>query len=76
MLRGIGLPPLTVSEALDALEAVVAAGTDALVADVSWPSFLPVFTSSRHSPLLSRLAGPPQPGQAAPEDGPGAEPEA
>ncbi len=59
MLRGIGLPPLSVPAALDALEAVVAADTDALVADVSWPSFLPVFTSARPSPLLSRIAGSP-----------------
>ncbi|WP_455678827.1 SDR family NAD(P)-dependent oxidoreductase [Streptomyces antimycoticus] len=55
-LRRRGLVPLAVDAALDALDEAVTSGTDLVVADVVWSRFLPAFTASRPSPLLSRFA--------------------
>ncbi|OEV13555.1 acyl carrier protein, partial [Streptomyces nanshensis] len=68
-LRRRGLIPLAVDAALAALDDAVTAGTDLVVADVVWPRFLPAFTASRPSPLLSGFA-PKVPRQsAAPSEG-------
>jgi NAD(P)-dependent dehydrogenase (short-subunit alcohol dehydrogenase family)/acyl carrier protein len=57
-LRRRGLTPLLVPAAVQALEQSVLADTtwDPVVADISWPRFLPAFTASRPSPLLAAFA--------------------
>ncbi|MFJ5227416.1 SDR family NAD(P)-dependent oxidoreductase [Streptomyces sp. NPDC088400] len=51
-----GLPFLDRDRALDALAQVLAGGETVLaVAEVDWPTFVPVFTAARPRPLLSEL---------------------
>ncbi|MER6693778.1 type I polyketide synthase [Streptomyces minutiscleroticus] len=52
-LRRRGLPPLPVAGAVAALARAVSLGTDAVLADVRWPRFLPVFTAARPARLFA-----------------------
>nr|WP_273942243.1 type I polyketide synthase [Kutzneria chonburiensis] len=54
-LRRQGLVPLPVDDAMAALSAAVSLGEDRVLADVAWPRFLPVFTSTRPAPFFTAL---------------------
>ncbi|MEU7206278.1 type I polyketide synthase [Streptomyces sp. NPDC045470] len=55
-LRRRGLTPLPVADGVAALARAVARGTDAVLADVAWPRFLPAFTAARPAPLFTEVA--------------------
>ncbi len=61
-LRKRGLAPLPVPAAIQALEQSIVGAGDPVIADISWPRFLPAFTAARPSPLLGSFAP-----QTAPE---------
>ncbi|GLZ27950.1 hypothetical protein Lesp02_01400 [Lentzea sp. NBRC 105346] len=66
-LEARGLRLLRPSDALHALGRIVGAGrSGVVVADVDWNRFVPVFTSTRHSPLLERLVPPADPEPVVP----------
>ncbi|WP_229919963.1 SDR family NAD(P)-dependent oxidoreductase, partial [Streptomyces minutiscleroticus] len=52
-LRRRGLTPMTVPAALKALDGVAGTGTESVLVDIDWARFLPSFTATRPSPLLS-----------------------
>ncbi|MFG1920209.1 SDR family NAD(P)-dependent oxidoreductase [Micromonospora sp. NPDC048898] len=55
-VRAQGLPLIDPSTALTAMARVIAGGTAGIcLADVRWPTFLPLFESARRRPLLAEL---------------------
>ncbi|MFE3221509.1 type I polyketide synthase [Streptomyces antimycoticus] len=55
-LRRVGLTPMPAADAVEALTHALHTAGDAVLADVSWQRFLPVFTASRPAPFFTALA--------------------
>ncbi|CAM5238884.1 hypothetical protein SANTM175S_10929 [Streptomyces antimycoticus] len=68
-LRRVGLTPMPAADAVEALTHALHTAGDAVLADVSWQRFLPVFTASRPAPFFTALApaAPRAAGPVAPE---------